>query len=111
MRVWLVVAAALLLSGGGATAAPAIRDVRLYWYPTADGEEYVLYRTRAGVEERVTLGSGEPCHGIRTTVVSFLRFGAYTMQLTAVGPEGESPRSNRISLPSCLTVGAPGCDE
>ena len=108
------VCALILLASPTALAEPALRDVQIRWLAPEGAEVtgFVMYRKRGTVEERIDLGLGQPagaCELIRTATVSFLRFGAYTVTLTAVGPGGESVRSAAFRVPSCLTAGAPGC--
>lgn len=117
MSPWLsaLVALGLLALAGLASAQGAVRDVRIQWLepltPGGPVESYVLYRTRLGVEERIELGPGTGAEGcpLLTATVGFLRQGAYSIQLAAVGPGGESERSKPVAVPSCRAAGAPGC--
>jgi hypothetical protein len=97
-------------------AAQAVRDVRIRFELPANAAEaqlegFRLYRTpTGGPEEVVDVGTVETLEdGTSSAVVGFLRARAYTLQLTAFGPAGESDRSNAITLPA--VPDAPGALE
>lgn len=101
----LVVVMLLLWVGLAGAQESALRDVTLRWQRPANAAEtgpltFRLYRTPLGrAEEAIELGPGsEGAGGEMRATVAFLRDEAYRVTVSAIGPGGESPRSNPVDV-------------
>jgi len=96
----------LLFMGSVAWGQDATRSMLIRWKEPRNAVEalvtyYKLYRTpQGGPEEAIELGPGITGDGgSLEAIVGFLSERSYRISLAAVGPGGESPRSNEVTLP------------